>query len=176
MKTRRTQTVVAYWLIPAEPERELFAEIIRILAKQFDAPRFEPHVTLFAVSPDRQSAAKVLHQISASPIRLRIRDVSYSTKFTETLFLRFKSNKALQKLVVDLARVMKSRPRAVCAPHISFLYKKLPTATKKVLAATIKLPFREVVFDSIKAVRCALPTRTRAEVKAWCVIASNRLR
>ena len=89
--------------------------------------------------------------------------------------MRFKSNDALKKLVVDLVRVTKSRAKVPRDPHVSLLYKKVPTATKRDLASTIKLPFREVVFDSIRAVRGVLPTRTRREVEAWRVVATKRL-
>ena len=104
--------VVVYWLIPAEPERELFREIIRILAKQFDAPRFEPHLTLLATRQDRQPPARLLRTIKASPIRLKLRDVASSPRFTRTLFVRLVPNKSLDDLVVDLARVTRSRAKS----------------------------------------------------------------
>lgn len=166
---------MVYWLIPAEPVRELFRELIRILAKQYDAPAFEPHVTIFATPQDRQLPAKVLRQIKAAPIRLKVRGISYSPKFTKTLFVRFKSSRALDKLIVDLARATGVRVKAPADPHLSLLYKNVPVTTKKQLASTIKLPFREVRFDSIKAVRCAWPTKTGAAVKAWRVVATRNL-
>jgi 2'-5' RNA ligase len=169
------KTAIVYWLIPAKPKRELFSEIIRILAKQLDAARFEPHLTILAARQDRQPPGKILRQIKVSPIRLKVRDISCSSKFAKTLFVRFEPNDALEKLVVDLARVTKSRG-AVRDPHVSLLYKKIPTATKEDLASTIKLPFREVVFDSIQAVRCAFPTKTRVEIEAWRVVASASCR
>ena len=169
------KTAIVYWLIPAKPKGELFSEIIRILARQLDAARFEPHLTVLAARQDREPPGKILRQINVLPIRLKVRDISCSSKFAMTLFVRFEPNDALEKLVLDLARVTKSRTKAARDPHVSLLYKKLPTTTKKDLASTIKLPFREVVFDSIQAVRCALPTRTRREVEAWRVVATKRL-
>ncbi|MEY2540912.1 MAG: hypothetical protein QOI22_514 [Verrucomicrobiota bacterium] len=154
----------------------MFREIIRILAKQFDAPRFEPHLTLLAARQDRQPPAKLLRTIKASPIRLKIGGVASSPKFTKTLFVRFMPNKSLDDLVVDLARVTRSRAKSVHDLHVSLLYKKMSTSTKRELAATIKLPIREVVFDSLKAVRCILPTKTRRDVEAWRVVATRSLR
>lgn len=165
-----------YWLIPAQPERELFGEIIRILARQFNAPRFQPHLTVLLSRKNRQPTRKILQQLRASPIRLEIRNISHSAKFTKTLFVRFNSSRALQKLAVDLSGLPGTHAKSLRDPHLSLLYKRLPAATRKELAATIKLPLREIVFDSIKAVRCAAPTNTRAEVKAWRAISSKRLR
>jgi 2'-5' RNA ligase superfamily len=186
------KTATVYWLLPAKPERELFCEIVRILRKEFGAPNFEPHLTLFSASKDRPGSAKrqsgsdlrcgeqspktVLRQISMRPIRLTTRGAGFSSEFTKTLFVRFKSSPALRKLVTDLGRATKSRAKAPGDPHVSFLYKKLPTAAKKQLAAVMKLPFRTVVFDSIAAVRCASPSRTKADINAWKILAKKSLR
>jgi 2'-5' RNA ligase len=167
----RKQPVTIYWLMPAEPYRELFRELIRILAKEFDAPKFEAHLTIVRAE-DRQSPQRVLRQINGAPVRLRVRGIGFSAKFTKTLFTRFYSAKSLDKLIIDLGGNRKSSRD----PHISLIYKRLPARVKKVLASTIKLSFREVVFDSIKAMRCISPTETRAEVESWHTLASRRLR
>jgi hypothetical protein len=133
-----------------------------LLAKQFDAPRFEPHLTL-CVAQDRQLRKR-------ASIRLRLREIGHSPKYTKTLFVRFEPNDALQKLVVDLSG------RPIRDPHVSLIYKRLPAATKRELAATIKLPFRTVVFDSIKIASCVSPTETRADVESWRIVATKRLR
>jgi hypothetical protein len=171
-----TKRITVYWLIPAESERKLFREIIRILAKQFDAPRFEPHLTIFATAAARQSPRKILEYVDAKPIRLRLREVAFSSKFTKTLFVRFHSSRPLEKLIADLARAARSRAQFVRDPHVSLLYKKLPAAVKKELATTIRLPFRAIVFDAIKTIRCASPTRTGNDVEAWRVVVAKSLR
>lgn len=166
---------IVYWLIPAAPQRELFRELIRILAKQFDAPRFEPHLTIIAASEDQESPRKVLRAIKASPIRLKVGDISFSTKFNKTLFVRLIPGKTFEKLAADLARATGSRTKPPAQPHMSLLYQELPVTAKKQLATAIKLPFREIVFDSIKAVRCAAPTKTSADVESWRVLAGKNL-
>ncbi len=165
------RSATVYWLVPAEPYRKLFREIIRILAKQFDAPRFEPHVTLF-LAQDRHRSKTALSRRSAAPIRLRIRGIGFSSEFTKTLFVRFAPRKSLDRLIIDLG----GKGTPVCDPHVSLVYKKMSILAKRELAATINLPFREVVFDSIKVVRCISPTQTRADVESWRVLATKRLR
>ena len=174
MRARRVRpsSAIAYWLIPAKAERELFREIIRILAEQLGAAQFEPHVTLLVATSDEELPGKVLKRIKASPIRLTFREIGWSRKFTKTLFARFEPRPALQRLALALA----PDAAVIRDPHVSLLYKTLPTAAKKELAGTIKLPFRSVTFDSIQAVRCALPTRTRTDVEAWRVVARRQLR
>ena len=169
------KTATVYWLLLAKPERDLFCEVVRILRKEFRAPNFEPHLTLFSASKDQESPKTILKQISMRPIRLTTRGVGFSPKFTKTLFVRFKSSDALRRLVGDLGRATKSRAKAPGDPHVSLLYTKLPRAAKKQLAAVMKLPFRSVVFDSIAVVRCPSPSRTKADVDAWKILAKKSL-
>jgi hypothetical protein len=60
-------------------------------------------------------------------------------------------------------------------PHLSLLYKTMPAAVRREMAASISVPCSEVSFDAIKAVRCVSPTRSRADVEVWRVVASAEL-
>jgi 2'-5' RNA ligase len=170
------KTVIVYELLPAKPERGLFCEIIRILCKEFRAPNFDPHLTLFVSPKNDESPKKVLRQVRARPIRLNIRGVAFSAKFTKTLFVRFKSNPALKRLAVDLGRAAKFPTNGPKDPHVSLLYKKIPRGVKKELAKVIKLPFRSAIFDSIAAVRLTLPVRSGTNVTKWKILAKKSLR
>jgi len=166
---------LVYWLIPAKSERDFFSEMIRILSKQFNAPCFEPHLTIIVTPEIGLSPGKILKQIRTSPISLQVSGIGFSSKFTKTLFVRFKSSKSLEKLVVDFARETRSCAKSA-HPYVSLIYKKMPTSVKKELTSAIQLPFSTVLFDSINVVRCASPTKTRSDVEAWHVVAKKSLR
>src|SRR3954468_8125600 len=85
--TNKTR-VTSYWLLPAKAEAELFRRLIRILADEFDAAVFQPHLTLCTGSSET-SPAGLLRQLKAKPLRLRVRGIAHSSKFTKTLFVRF---------------------------------------------------------------------------------------
>jgi 2'-5' RNA ligase len=170
MKKRAT----AYWLIPSENERELLREVIRILSREFDAPNFRPHLTIF-MAAQSGSARQVLQRVRSAPVRLRASGVGFSSQFKKTLFVRFKSSAQLKDLTHNLSRAVKSRGRSMPDLHVSLLYKKMPRSVKNELAATLRLPFREVVFDSIQAVHTASPVKTSADVEAWRVVARKSL-
>lgn len=159
-----------YWLVPAEPYRALFREIIRILSNELDAPRFEPHLTLGPAS-DSASARHALRELPTGEIRLRLREVAFSAKYTKTLFIRFQPNKSLETLTSELG----VNRKMLRDPHLSLIYKRLPPAAKRELAATIKLPFRHVIFDQVQVLRCVSPIARAAEVESWRVIARKRL-
>src|SRR6266702_2899982 len=105
------KVATVYWLLPAKPERDLFCDVVRILRKEFGAPNFEPHLTLFSTGSDRESPKRVLREIRSSPIRLTTRAAGFSSEFTKTLFVRFKSSAELRKLVAELGRATKSRAK-----------------------------------------------------------------
>jgi hypothetical protein len=161
--------ITMYWLLPAKAEAELFRRLIRILADEFEGPTFQPHLTLGTATTD--APAKVLRHLKAQPVRLKVRGTAHSTNFTKTLFVRLKPTGPLEKLVKQLG----ANGNALSDPHVSFLYKKLPVAIRRELAATIKLPFTELTFDSIAAVNCVSPTETPADVRSWRKLATKRL-
>src|SRR5438270_3013931 len=125
------KTAIVYWLLPAKPQRDLFCSVIQILGRGFNAPNFEPHLTLFCTTKDGQPPNKVLQQIRLRPIRLKVRGVAYSSEFTKTLFVRFKSNPALRKLVENLGRTANVSAKSATDPHVSLLYKKIPKSSKE---------------------------------------------
>jgi hypothetical protein len=60
-------------------------------------------------------------------------------------------------------------------PHLSLLYKTISTQDRHLLTHSIDVPFPEVTFDSLKAVRCVSPTQSRADVEAWHAVAEKPL-
>ena len=174
MPTKQKETSIAYWLTLARPERDLFAKIIRILAAELDGVRFEPHLSI-CVASNTKAAGEIVKQMSASPIRLRIKGVSFSNAFTKTLFVRFERNAALDDLNAKLRGAAKAPKEILRDPHVSLLYKRMAPSAKKELAATIRLPFKEVVFDAIKAVRCSSPMEMPADIYSWRTVATRKL-
>ncbi len=169
---------IAYWLTPAQPARWFFENVIADLARRYNAPVFEPHVTIHVGSDRAEAAAdKIVSQaaIRCEPIKLKLLDVRYSSEFTKTLFVQLALNAKLQRLNEVLRDAAQDSADYQLEPHLSLLYKKMPIPALRELAYSIKLPFSEVIFDSLKAVRCAAATRNRVDVEAWSAIAAKSL-
>jgi hypothetical protein len=171
------QTVIAYWLIPSEPAHSIFKRIINDLACRYDAPVFEPHVTI-DVGADRAAPAK--NALSAAVrecklIALEPLGIHHSDEFIKTLFVEFAMSAELSKINGIIRREANDRSQYHLKPHLSLLYKKLSVAARCDLAAAINVPLTEVTFDSVKAVRCVSPSETPADVHAWRVVAAASL-
>jgi hypothetical protein len=171
------EQIITYWLCPAEPARQELVAIIRNLATRFDAPVFEPHVTLCVTNADRENPNAVLTDVMSQrqKYRLSIRGLDYSNQFTKTLFVQFAPDPDLARLREDLQRASASPTDYELNPHLSLLYKDMDMETKRGLAISIALPFTEVIFDSAKAVICPATISSRKDVEAWRVVAERRL-
>jgi 2'-5' RNA ligase len=171
------EQIITYWLCPAEPARRQLAAMIRDLAARFAAPVFEPHVTLYVTSTDREDPNKVLAEVRSRQreYRLPIRGLDYSDKFTKTLFVEFAPDTGLARLSEDLRRASASPNDYELNPHLSLLYKDMDQETKRGLAVSIALPFTEMIFDSVKAVISPATISSREDVEAWRVVAERRL-
>ena len=171
------RTIIAYWLIPAEPARSFFQGVLNDLARRYDAPLFEPHVTVY-VGFNRAAAAESAiseAERACTLIKLTAREIGHSSEFIKTLFVQFALNTELRQLNETIRNIEQDSSRYELKPHLSLLYKKMPAASRRELASSIKVPFAEVTFDALKAVRCVSLTRSRGDVEAWRVVAATQL-
>jgi Cyclic phosphodiesterase-like protein len=171
------QAVIAYWLIPGEPAHSFFQRIIDDLARRYDAPVFEPHVTVYVGADCVDSAQQALAESArqSTPINIAPLGVQQSDKFIKTLFVQFALSAELRRASQIICDAAQDSSEYELKPHLSLLYKKMEAAARRNLAASIVVPFSEIAFDRIKAVRCVSPTQSRADVEAWRVMAATSL-
>jgi len=81
----------------------------------------------------------------------------------------------LQRLNESIREAAQDSSQYGPQPHLSLLYKKMPAVARRELADSIKVPFSEVIFDALKAVRCISPTRSRGDVELWRVVGTKKL-
>ena len=171
------QTVIAYWLIPSEPALSFFQRTINDLADRYDAPVFEPHVTIHvgayradAANNALGDAARECKLIGLTPL-----GIDQSDEFIKTLFVQFAMSAELRKINDMIREAANGSSQYELKPHLSLLYKNLAAPTRRELAASINVPLSEVTFDAIKAVRCVSPAESGADVEAWHVVAAASL-
>jgi 2'-5' RNA ligase len=171
------QIIIAYWLIPSEPAHSFFQRIINHLAHQYNAPVFEPHVTIHVAADRADTATNALGDAAreCKLIGLTPLGIDQSDEFIKTLFVQFAMSTELRKINDMIREAADDSSHYQLKPHLSLLYKNLATPTRRELAASINVPFSEVTFDAIKAVRCVSPTESGADVEAWHVVAAASL-
>src|SRR6201991_4969600 len=92
--------VIAYWLIPSEPSRSYYQSLIYDLAERYNAPKFEPHVTVHVGVDCTDTVDEVLSKAARGCERIVIQalEVSGSSEFTKTLFVHFAMTTELHRL------------------------------------------------------------------------------
>ncbi len=163
----KKERATVYWLIPEKAAREFFAKIINELAAEFDAPIFEPHVTIFLGPENSRAAVEVLREFGPVDFELAVRGIQFGEKFTKTVFVQFEKSDTLQKLGDAIWKLNGAGCHYVIDPHLSLVYARLAPKIKRTLAKTVLLPFAKVRFDEIHVMRCASPTENAREVRAW---------
>jgi hypothetical protein len=177
MKTNESRALLAYWLVPAEPRRIFFASTIAQLAVRFNAPLFEPHVTIYATRKGQEDPAEVLSAALAGrgSFPLLVRDVQCSDEFTKTVFVRFEQSPELSRLKCALQEASAGHDEYELNPHLSLIYNEMSPDDKIAIATSIHLPFTEILFDCAKAIISPTPVRSREDVEAWRVVATQKL-
>ena len=166
------QAVIAYWLIPAEPAHTFFHRVIDDLARRYEAAAFEPHVTLHVGADRADSVQQALAESAreCTPIKLKPLGIQQSDEFVKTLFVQFALSAELRQANEIMRTAAQDYSEYDLKPHLSLLYNKMEAAVRRKLAASIVVPFSQITFDRIKAVRCVSPTQSRADVESWRVI------
>jgi Cyclic phosphodiesterase-like protein len=177
MRARGAGTSVAYWLIPAEPMHRFLAATIAELAVRFDAPLFEPHLTIYATRMEDDDPAEVLTRVlsNCNSFPLSVCDIQDSDEFVRTLFLRFEPSPKLAKLSRKLQQASALHDEYELNPHLSLIYGALPRSVRMEMAASVSVPFADVLFDSVKAVSGPAQVGSRQDVERWLVEAEQRL-
>ncbi|MFN2623531.1 MAG: 2'-5' RNA ligase family protein [Chthoniobacterales bacterium] len=172
-----SEQIITYWICPAEPARHQLAWIIGDLARRFGAPVFEPHVTIYSADAANENPEVALERVvkNRAQYALSIRGLDFSEEFTKTLFVQFAPDAELKQLSEDLRSASASPGDYQLNPHLSLIYKEMEEETKRRLAASITLPFTEVVFDTVKALLAPAEIKSRKEVEAWRIVAERKL-
>ena len=172
----RSEEAIAFWLKPARAEREFFAGVIAELAARFDAPIFEPHVTLWGGRIRKEHGLQILHECDLqAPLEMEVDRVRSSEKFTKTLFVQFHASALAAELSDALTTAAQAESDSAFDPHLSLLYKEMPEAEKRALQTAIAIPFERVTFDGVQLITTPVPITSRAEVEAWRTIGERTI-
>lgn len=130
------------WLLPAEPARSELAERIRELARQYDAPVFDPHITLYSGASEPFDAEAVLERVIAGlpALRVRTRGTAQTPQLFKTAFVQFERSPALNELAARAQSALPFKSDYTFDPHLSLIYKRLPEAVRADIARGYEPP------------------------------------
>lgn len=173
---REAIVMVAFWLLPERRAAEFFSAMVHDLAAEFDAPPFEPHVTVFVAQLEPAAAVGALEQISVpSPLELQLERIAHSAEFTKTLFLQFRPHAQLQQLNDRIRALLCTNKPYELNAHLSLIYKNMTEPIRAGLATKIAVSFESIAFDRLRVITGPDRTETRSDVEAWQTVAERNL-
>ncbi len=125
---------------------------------------------------NEDAARQVLAETPArTTYQLEIGSIEVSARFTKTLFVRFRPSEELDQLRRSVNEALRLPQSGDFDPHLSLLYKEMPEAKKNEIRGTIALPFERVTFTGLALIAHPMKIITRADVKAWQILAQRSL-
>lgn len=167
-------------LVPAQPFHSELKKKVLELAEVFDAPEFDPHMTLFSgyvedvdeATKSFKAAAKKFGRVEAT-----VTGIDYTELFFKTLFIQFELSDGLLQMNESLRQSLDQKSKYILNPHLSLLYKKMPSTTKSSLAEeawkqlqAILGEERMIMFDKIK-MQTGSKKETPEAVRQWRTLA-----
>ncbi|PBO85635.1 MAG: hydrolase [Thaumarchaeota archaeon] len=158
------------WLEPIKKDTIYLKNIINYLAKKYDSPIFDPHVTIdseIKELPTNEKMIKTFQQI------LKVDIFSHNLQFSDyiwkTLFIQLKKNLRLEQIRKMFKDEFNYNSSYNFEPHISLVYKKLNNNIKKQIIQNIKIKSK-FTFDKISIIY------STKEVKEWKKILTINLK
>lgn len=121
------------WLMPKGHAYQKFSGLIKRLARENQAPVFEPHVTLLGeiLLPETEIIKRTERLVAGQkPFAVTMEQIGYENYFFRTLFVRAKKTTALLDLH-ELAKKIFQMQALPYMPHLSILYGIFPVSTKE---------------------------------------------
>lgn len=148
-------TSLMTWLVPAVgPVRDGLVGTVKRLATQFDAPAFQPHVTLIPNIDDSGAGARAVALASqaaaTSPVDLTFASVGQEETYFRALYLIPEPSEQLVAVRESLLGLGSLEPWSF-RPHLSLLYSDISEDRKRFLIDLIDVGLPLTVrFDAIE--------------------------
>jgi hypothetical protein len=164
-----TGKIYSLWLMPAAAAMRDFVAVNRDLARRFNAPRFDPHLTLIGGSAMNLAGMKAwLPEIARgiAPFSAPVADVVTGPEYFRSFYALF----AAEGSILELKRrsmAMLDEGVGDFMPHVSLLYGPVEAKAKETARVALANQFngRAIGFDSL-AISLSGPG---VEVEDWVI-------
>ncbi len=163
----RDEGEYALWLKPENEVRDILKRIIDRLAEEYDAPVFEPHITVASgIKMPVDEMVGRLESVShtVEPMTLYLEDTDFRDSYYRSLFVRIAPNEALLALRERSLREFRLEHEPYM-PHLSLMYREMDSGKKQQIIERVGKRF-DLVFipDKIHLVRVSGPPETWKEL------------
>lgn len=118
----------AIWLTFSNSDREYLKNIIDKISEKYNAPKFEPHITVYGlIDSEINQIDKIAKVISnQNSFLVKKSEILQSEELWKTVFIELKINQQLESIHKNLKKYFEKISKYEFNPHISLIYKILP--------------------------------------------------
>jgi Cyclic phosphodiesterase-like protein len=169
--------MISIWLTPTSNDRSELSAVIDDLAVAFDAPIFEPHVTIATSDATAVVITDALRTTTKGiqAIRLNAAKVGFSRNLTNGLYISMDASDQFRSLVYAIHQSHPSLNFRDTEPRLSLLYRVGTEAWKRQIAQSLDFSNRTYEFDTIKVVQMHDSIENGSDVTDWNVQSTIRL-
>lgn len=138
----------ALWLKPENEVYDVLENIISRLAETYDAPYFEPHITVAGSIPlSAEAIVEMMHHVrlQCEPMTLHLTETAVEDNYFRSLYVHIAPNEALLALRERCLTELRLEHKPYI-PHVSLLYKKLEESEKQKILEQVGSRF-DLVFS-----------------------------
>ena len=156
------------WLVPQKKDGEYLTDVIKNLAKKFDSPVFGPHISVYDATIEKEQLIKILKDctLGMRPFNLQVDKLNYTDHIFKTVFAEIEEDEILNNLYERLKNALKNFGEYEMKPHISLIYKKMPSQEKVEIIKSLNIK-TEFTFGSLAAVFPDNETMDWYDVPSW---------
>ncbi len=159
------------WLQPSKSDNFLLQDVLFKLAKEYQTPLFEPHLTLLSGCLDPEDFLEQTFFKKHPPFSVKIKVLNQSQRFFQPIFLEIAENRALTLLRQQCLQKFKMTNVTIKHPHVSLLYGKFVKKERQVIMKSLNLKlFKKIEFNKISLVI------TEGMVEKWKKVKTVHLR
>jgi len=165
------------WLMPRTEDEQRFSAIVRNLAKRFDSPDFQPHLTLVEDMPRPCDELKpLLERLTEgmTSFSAPVEAVEESPLYYRSFYARFPITGPLKTLKEKAVGLFGVGSIETFMPHISLAYGVPESSEKTAAIAALQGDIRgmTVIFDRV----CIVSSSQHTPIEEWAIRHSSRLR
>ncbi|MGA2911835.1 MAG: 2'-5' RNA ligase family protein [Candidatus Levyibacteriota bacterium] len=159
-------------LIPQEDDEVYLSNIIKKLGKEYHAPIFIPHLTLFGgITIDFDRLKSIIDNVfqNVKSFTIEKTGINQTEAFFKTVFIEFKRDENLSELFKTFSQKTDGRDLSTFKPHISLMYKILPEDEKSKIISKLDIK-NEFTIGSVCVVAPKEGDKDFYDVDGWRII------
>ena len=123
----------AIWLTFSKNDRNYLKKIIDELSEKYQAPKFEPHITVYGLVDSEMSLLESIAKevtLDHNSFLVEKSEILQSEELWKTVYVELKMNNQLELIYKNLKKHFEKIVKYEFNPHISLIYKILPMEEK----------------------------------------------